>query len=568
MSFRTRLLLATVGLVVVTVVALTVAADRWLRDSLQTTLAREMEIETRLVAAALPHDRRVLPEAAHRFGVLSGRRVTLIDSTGRVLGDSDFDDASLSLLDNHLSRPEIQQALADGAGTSLRHSASTNRDELKVAVRAWPGFVRLSAPITDIQATIAAVQRDVLLAALVAVLLGSLLAIGVGRTLARPLRQMATAARQVAQGAHPTYPASSVPEIRQLVRALRSMQDDVELRMTALRRRQQESETLIASMAQGVIAADARGTIHLCNPAARQLLGHEPEDVLPPLRELFRQREAREAVERVYGGEFLDGWETDLDGRAVLVTGRPLPDGGAVLGLLDVSDLKRLQAVRRDFVANVSHELKTPLTSILGYAETLLGENADEATRAQFLRTIRDNAERMRRLVDDLLDLAKLESGGWTPVREPLDLITVAAEAWQTVQAKADRQGVTLVTDLDSTQPCEADVSAVREMLVNLFDNAIRHSPRGAAVHFASRATEDGTELTVRDSGSGIPAEHIPRVFERFYRVDPGRSRAEGGTGLGLAIVRHLVEGHGGTVELESTVGQGTTVRIVLPQIS
>lgn len=565
MSFRTRFLLATVAILVVTVLALTVAADQWLRDSLEASLAEAMERETRLVAATLPRDTTALRGTARTLGDVVGRRVSIIDSTGRVLGDSEFDDASLALLENHADRPEVATALAGAVGIAKRRSQATDRIELKVAVRAWPGVVRLSAPIADVDAVVDGAQRAVLLAALVALLIGTLLAGAVGRALGRPLSQLASAARQVASGSPATYPASQAPEIRQLVRAFRDMQQQIVERLAALEARREESETLIDSMAEGLIAADERGDVGLCNPAARRLLGYEPDDPLPGLRELFHQREARETVERVYRGESVAGREIDLDGRTVLVTGRPLPDGGAVIGLLDVTDLKRLQAVRRDFVANVSHELKTPLTSILGYAETLLHEDTDPDTDRRFLETIRANAERMRRLVDDLLDLARLESGVWQPHPERLDLEGLVQEAWHVIGERAQGKALEFTVQIDPSVELVADADAVREILVNLFDNAVRYTPAGGrvAVHATRRA--GAMDVTVRDSGSGIPAEHVPRVFERFYRVDVGRSRSEGGTGLGLSVVKHFMEAHGGTIALESEIGRGTTVRLRFP---
>lgn len=565
MNLRTRILLATLSILVVTVVTFTIAAGRWLRESLEGSLAREIERETRLVTTILPQDPSAIPSVARRIGRLTGRRVTIIDSTGYVLADSEFDELSTELLENHLDRPEVIAALADEVGMARRYSESTHRVELKVAVAAWPGIVRLSAPIDEVDATVATAQRAALFAAFVALLAGLLLAAAAGRTIARPLNQLAAAARQVAQGGAATYPDSHAPEIRQLVHAFRDMQQQVTDRMGALERRQQESASLIESMAEGVIATDRRGSVQLCNPVARRLLGYGDDDDLPDLRELFHQREAREVVEHLFAGEAVGGVETMIEGRSLLLTGRPLPDGGVVLGLLDVTDLKRLQAVRRDFVANVSHELKTPLTSIFGYAETLLADPPDVETTRSFLRTIRDNAERMRRLVDDLLDLARLESGGWQPAWQTLVLDDMVEDAWQALTTRAERHGVALHKKFDAVARVAADPEALREILVNLFDNAIRHTPPGGRITVRLTHSDAGCEIQVADNGSGIPAAHVSRVFERFYRVDVGRSSAEGGTGLGLAIVKHFVEAHGGTVTIESEVGKGTSVNLRFP---
>jgi signal transduction histidine kinase len=235
-----------------------------------------------------------------------------------------------------------------------------------------------------------------------------------------------------------------------------------------------------------------------------------------------------------------------------------------VLALFDLTGLRRLQTVRRDFVANVSHELKTPLTAIRGFAETLAGELSSDATHAKFADTIRANAERMQRLVDDLLDLSKIESGGWTPVPVRLNLEDAVSEAIAPLREEASGKGVTLGLDIEAME-LRADAMAVRQIVSNLVENAVRYTPSGGRVTVFSRSDNGGLVLGVRDTGSGIPVEHLPRVFERFYRVDPARSRAAGGTGLGLAIVKHLVEAHGGTVRAESQPGRGTTVSMQFP---
>lgn len=565
MSFATRLLLTTVALVALTVGALTYGAERGLRRSLESTLAAEMEREARLIGTMLGRQPSAPGETARRLGRLIGHRITLLDTAGTVLGDSDFDDQSVALLGSHRDRPEIAEALGGRVGVSRRYSTSTHRMELKVAVPGGPGAVRLSAPVADIDTIVAGTQRAILLAGLAALAVGAAVAAALGRTIQRPLEQLAAAAGQLARGAPVELPRSQAPELRAVTMALRDLQQAITARVAALERRQRESETLIDSMAEGVVAADIRGSVRWCNPAARRLLGYDADAAIPNLRELFHQRELREVVAAVYGGEAVSGREVDINGRTVLATARPLPHGGAILGLLDVTDLKRLQTVRRDFVANVSHELKTPLTSILGYAETLLRDAPDDRTQQQFLATIHKNAERMQRLVDDLLDLARLEAGGWQPSLEHVSLEAIAQEAWGDYADRAAAKSVTLRLDTTPDVDLVADREALREVLGNLFDNALRHTGAGGTVTVRAVREADAVALQISDTGSGIPAEHVPRVFERFYRADPGRSRAGGGTGLGLSIVKHLVEAHGGRVGIASEVGRGTTVELRFP---
>jgi two-component system, OmpR family, phosphate regulon sensor histidine kinase PhoR len=322
----------------------------------------------------------------------------------------------------------------------------------------------------------------------------------------------------------------------------------------------------VEAMIEGVIAADGRGRIVTANPAARKILGYDPSEPLPDLAELFRVKAAREVVDAVLGGLPVEDRELEMSDRAFLVNARPLPAGGAVLVIHDLTEVRRLEVVRRDFVANVSHELKTPLTSISGYAETLLTDRPDHETTQRFLGTILSNAHRMQGLVDDLLDLSRIESGRWQPSRSALDLEAVARESWTALAGRPDAKTAQFELDLapDARSVC-ADLDAFRQVLTNLLDNSLRYTPPEGRITCVSRREGDGTAVIVRDNGVGITWEHLPRIFERFYRADISRSREEGGTGLGLAIVKHLVEAHGGRVWAESERGSGTTVTCWFP---
>ncbi len=339
-------------------------------------------------------------------------------------------------------------------------------------------------------------------------------------------------------------------------------------RFEELRRERAESAALVEAMTEGVIAADGRGRITTANAAARRLLGYEAQESLPDLPELFRAKEARKVVEAVLDGTPVQNREIELDGSMLIVNARPLPAGGALLVLHDVSELRRLEAVRRDFVANVSHELKTPLTSISGYAETILAERPDPALERRFLATILSNARRMQHLVDDLLDLSRIESGRWVPAVEPVGVAEAAQEAWAALGDRA-AHGPELALELAPGAPTvDADPDAVRQVLTNLLENSLRYTPAEGRITCWTRPEDGGVMLGVTDTGQGIAAEHLPRIFERFYRVDAARSRDEGGTGLGLAIVKHLVEAHGGRVGAESERGRGTTVFCWFPPAS
>jgi two-component system phosphate regulon sensor histidine kinase PhoR len=283
-------------------------------------------------------------------------------------------------------------------------------------------------------------------------------------------------------------------------------------------------------------------------------------DLLPP------ERLVREATRGAMNGVPTEPTELKLDDRTLLVTARPLPDGGAVLAVMDLTTRRRLETIRRDFVANVSHELKTPLTVISGFAETLRDPDLPASARDRFVETIEANARRMQRIVDDLLDLSRYESGSWVPNVISNDLAGVVADVFTGLQRSADEKGLTMSFQApDDARRLDADPTALRQILANLVENAVRHTARGGITVSAGAAPKGGTTVSVSDTGSGIPIEHLGRIFERFYRVDSGRGRGEGGTGLGLAIVRHLVEAHGGSVRAESMVGQGTTIVVHFP---
>ncbi|MDX2119723.1 MAG: ATP-binding protein [Gemmatimonadota bacterium] len=566
MSFATRLVWGTILVIVVAIAVHVVGSEFALRGDLERESRRTLEREALLVARALPADSTAWQAAVEGIARESGLRVTLIARDGRVIAESDEAPDGVPRIENHGERPEVRAALAGQVGSDRRLSATVNRPLLYVAVPGGPGVVRLAAPLAGNEAILVHVHRAFLGAALVALLIGAGLAFLAGRSIARPLTTISQAARSIAQGAPPRFPRSGVPDIDELIRALREMHAQLDQRFNELRRERAETAALVEAMIEGVIASDPRGRIVTANAAARRLLGYEPDAVLPDLEQIFRVKAAREVVDAVLGGQSVLERELELDGQSVLLSARPLAHGGALLVLHDVTELRRLETVRRDFVANVSHELKTPLTSISGYAETLVQEPTDAETTRRFLTVILGNARRMQRLVDGLLDLSRIESGGWRPAPEPLDVAAVARESWGLLANRAEQQQVGFSAQVaPDAGTVTADPDAVRQVLSNLFDNAIRHTPAGGRVTFRAARDDGGVTLEVRDTGAGITGEHLPRIFERFYRADPARARDDGGTGLGLAIVKHLVEAHEGRVGATSQVGRGTVITCWFP---
>lgn len=567
MTLGGRLIAGMVAVLLLTVLVLAWSADALLRSRLENDIRNSLERDARLVRLALPADSSQLQLAVLRLGQETGLRITVIDSTGRVVAESELGSDHLTDLENHLGRPEIQQALHEGVGANRRTSRTVGRQLLYVAIRGGPGFVRVSTGLEEVDAIVSRAQRAVLLASLLALALGLGIATLAARAFARPLTEAATAARAIADGRQPHFPHTGVPDVDALISALREMHQQLTRRFDELRREREESAALVEAMVEGVLAADGRGRILTANSAARRLLGFEPGEEFPNLTQMFHPKPARDVVDAALRGEVVAERELDLDDRVLLASARPLATGGTVLVLYDVTALRRLELVRRDFVANVSHELKTPLTSIAGYAETLASETPDSETTRRFLEVILANSRRMQRLVDDLLDLSRIESGGWLPEPEPQPVDAVAAEVLDLFAGRATEGGVHCVVDVAPDAAIVVmDPQALRQVLSNLVDNALRYTPKEGTITIASHRDGDSVLLEVRDTGAGIPADHLPRLFERFYRVDPSRSRAAGGTGLGLAIVKHLVEAHGGSCEALSTLGEGTTIRCRIPQ--
>jgi signal transduction histidine kinase len=559
-----RLLIGSLLIIAILVALFVAIVDGRLRVRLYEESSAEVLREARLVAAQWRPGLAV-DSLANAAGGALGHRVTLIDSSGTVVGDSEFDPPALERLENHLTRPEIQEARRTGSGQSRRVSASAGDEELYGAVRAGSGFARVSVSAAAIQELFARARADVLLASVFAILLAFGLVWAFSRSVARPVVELRDVARALAAGDLHRRPSLTAPgEVGDLASAVHRLAEQLTSRIEALEAEEVRLGALTESLNEGVIAIDARQQVTQVNQRARDLL--RIKDSAPfPVSNLPRERSLRESIGAALSGQAFDAHEVQIGGRELALTARPLPAGGAVVALFDLTPVRRLETVRRDFVANASHELRTPLTVIGGFAETLLDESLPNEQRQQFARTVLANTQRMQRIVDDLLDLSRIESGGWKPNPSRVDVRALASEALAAAEERRPDKPVTLDLDIapDATF-VSADPTALRQLLANLVDNAVRHTNEGSVTVFSKR-TQHGVAIGVSDTGIGIPADHLPRIFERFYRVDAGRSRSEGGTGLGLAIVKHLVEGHGGRVRAESTVGRGTRIWAELP---
>jgi two-component system, OmpR family, phosphate regulon sensor histidine kinase PhoR len=564
MGLTKRLLLGVVVLVSALAVAIVLLAGTRLRQRLEQEQLDELTREARFVATQW----RTGIDADHladSAGTALRRRVTIIDSTGVVRGDSEFDGPALAALENHATRPEVVMARGAGVGHNQRQSHSAGDEELYVAVRHPLGFVRVSIGTATLRSIVWGAQRDVLVASFLALFGALVLAYLFSRSVSRPVIELRDVARAIADGDLDRRPALTAPgEVGDLALALHRMAEQLGLRLEALEADEALLIAVVEALAQGLVVIDRGGNVVRLNRSARQLL--ELEDTVPfSVDRLPREGTLVRDVRSAMRGTPVETSELAIGSRTLALTARPLADGGAVLALMDLTTRRRLETIRRDFVANVSHELKTPLTVINGFAETLEDSNLPQEDRHRFAATIQANARRMQRIVDDLLDLSRYESGAWRPDPIAVDVRATTNDVMTAVRPAAEAKGIALLAEIGAdAERVWADPTALRQILDNLVQNAVRYTNAGSVTLF-SRRVGQGILIGVRDTGVGIPTEHLPRIFERFYRVDPSRSRDEGGTGLGLAIVRHLAEAHGGAVRAESTVGVGTTIAVLFP---
>src|SRR5438876_3021196 len=547
------------------VISVVVIIDNQLHSSITDQTTHDLAGEARLMAIQWKPGVNA-DSLADEAGVATGHRITLIDSAGHVVGDSEFDGPALQGLENHSNRPEVVAARENGMGSARRMSPSTGEEQLYVAVKAPHGFARVSVTTRTIEDLFARARSGVIAAGMISFLLAAILAALFSRAISKPITDLRDVTRSIAAGERRRYPALAAPgEVGDLADAIHRLAEQLETRLAALAAEQSILTALVETLNEGVVAISPSHEVVRINETGRRLLSIDRRlpfgiDFLP------REATLRNALLLALNGTATEPEEITIGDSTLSLTARPLVNGGAVLALFDLTPIRKLEAVRRDFVANVSHELRTPLTIVGGFAETLQDPAVPQDKRVEFARTIFASTLRMQRIVDELLDLSRIESGHWSPRPQPISIAEATAEIFGRVTPAAKTKGITLGTDFASgAETVYADRTALEQILFNLVENALRYTGEGGRITIRTVRRDNGVSLTVSDTGSGIPAEHLPRIFERFYRADSGRSREAGGTGLGLAIVRHLVEAHGGSVSADSTLGVGTTIRIFFP---
>ena len=572
-----RLLVAFLVVVVAVLVPAAVMLDSWIGDSVRDLVRDSLEREARALAGALA--RAQPPDVAAWVAELpatgTSERVTVIDRDGRVIGDTDVPAAILGGVENHASRPEVKLALAGGVGVAERRSATVSRQLLYVAVPvpspAPPPFqvLRVAVSLDTVTATVGRAHFAVWLAGLMALTLALLLGTTLSSWLTRPILAMTRAARAMSHGDFEVaLPTPGDDELGDLVNTLDTLRNQLAARMADLRQEGHKLRAIINGMSEGV-ALVQEGVIAVANPAFARLCGLSGEAEGRAIRDAVRVPGVGDAIEAALASGAPTSREVQLAGRALVASIDPLGGAGAgqaVVVLIDVTEPKRLERLRREFVANASHELRTPVAAIVGVAETLAAGAADDPdARASFLEILMRHAQRLSRLTADLLDIARLEAG-YKPRVEVVDVGSAVDGVLGTLQVKAEPKSITLDKKVAPELRASAERAAVEQILSNLVDNAIKYTPAGGRVGVRAEARGGKVRVFVEDSGPGIPKEHHARLFERFYRVDDARSRDLGGTGLGLAIVKHLALANGGDVSVESEVGKGSRFIVSLPQ--
>ena len=579
------------ALLTVIYVSLNLALPSFLADQIRADLERDAQFARQcfLEQFISGHPSKdTINAIAHALGRETGLRVSVMAADGAMLGESEKPETEIGQIENHFERPEVQEAIAapDSVGSARRHSKTIGVDLLYVAMAVRPpgaagdsrpvGFVRVALPLHQIAQTTAQVHRVVSMAMLIVGLAAIPPLFWMARRVTTPIQQMRAMAGSVARADFSKrVTARPGGELGELVESLNDMAAQLQARLRELNDEKAGLSAILSSMTEGVLAMDAAGKIRVANEALRQQLDIGEEAIGRSALEVFRnvalQEIIAEAVQtgRVVGRElaFLNPVERIFEVNAARLQARDGGSVGIVVLLHDITRLKQLENLRKEFVANVSHELRTPLSIIKGYIETLLDpQPPDPETARQFLQTIQRHSQRLETLIGDLLTVSAMESQQARLQLESLSLRDVAATAADEIVQRAREKNTAIAIEIPPDLPrMRADAQRLHQVFFNLLDNAVKYGQPEGRISVSAKLRNGEIEVQVADNGPGIAPEHLPRIFERFYRVDKARSRDLGGTGLGLSIVKHIVQAHGGRVWAESVVGQGSTFHFTLP---
>ncbi len=543
--------------------------------------ARALLLEERLGGELGKGDTGSLQALAVELGQATDSRITIVLPRGLVVADTDEDPA---VMENHADRPEIVEALRGNVGSAVRYSHTLGMNRMYVAVPVNSGgeicgAVRVSLSTTAIDDEFLRVRQRIGIAALVMVIIAAVVSFPVTRRITRPLVEMRRGALRYAQGEFGyRLPVPGSLELASLSETLNHMAGELDRQISTIRRQRAEQDAVFCSMEESVIAVDMDERLLTMNRAAGELFSVEPAaSAGRSIQEAIRNTDIHAFASRALlsSGPIEGEFELLADTRRLLhAHGAALRDRkgqklGAVIVLNDITRMHQLEKVRSDFVANVSHELRTPVTLIQGFVETLLDgaiDDADESRR--FLHIIHRHSDRLKAIIEDLLYLSRIEQDAGDS-RIAFDRTPVAGVVETAIDICRSRAGekdvrIDLTTAGDSLTRVNSQL--LEHAVVNLLDNAVKYSKRGSSIEIDVEEEKTDILIRVRDYGVGIAPEHLPRLFERFYRVDKARSRELGGTGLGLAIAKHIVQAHGGSIGVESTPGKGSAFTIILPR--
>jgi two-component system phosphate regulon sensor histidine kinase PhoR len=553
----------------------------YLRLTAEELTARARMIEEQVGTALAAGNIAALDAMCKRLGARVDTRITVVLSSGTVVADAEESAANMG---SHADRPEVQAALSGQIGEAIRYSRTLQKDMLYIALPLWRDGVveaclRLALPLTRVEGSLRRFRWHLLAGGALVALAAAAVSLAVSRRIARPIVQTRTAAEQFAQGRLDVrLPTSPAAELAALAEAMNRMARQLAERIDTIVTQRNELEAVLTSMHEGVLAVDGEEHLFSVNPAAAGMLARSAQSLRGrSIQEATRSSALQQMVRQVLtSGEpaqgdivLYQGGERVIQVHVTALRGAQDARGGALVVMSEVTHLRRLESMRRDFAANVSHEIKTPLTAIKGFVETLRHGGVDDPNEAKrFLGIIERHVDRLASIIEDLLKLSRLEQ---EHERDGLPLAManlqqMLQEAIQICQPKAHAKAIDIRCECPAGLMARMDAALLEQAVVNLLDNAITYSGDGSCIDVRVATTPGEIRIAVHDRGPGIAREHLDRLFERFYRVDKARSRNLGGTGLGLAIVKHIVQAHGGRVAVESAVGRGSTFTLHLPQ--
>lgn len=590
LSFRTKLTVIIISMVALSVIASGLWMLKTFKENHINVLEDTLEREMKLIATQMDwidgNEEELMTYYSNQAKLLEQlmeSRVTFIDEKGTVLGDSSY---NANEMDNHLHREEVADALDKGVGKAIRPSDTLHQNMLYVAIPALNSsngeryVIRLAISLEEVDQSISNLTMVLIIGLVILFVIAGLASYRIALGLTKPLERITEVAKRIKNMDYRArVDGIKHDEIGELGHAINAMAESLQIQMTRIKQNENHLQSVLSNMINGIVMMDATGEILLMNTRAEEIIGIPTRKLVgKQYGDIKQQYELLQLISEVFATKqfihdeitFYYPEERLLELNLVpIYQSNSTEFGGVLLVLQDVSAIRRLEQMRSEFVANVSHELKTPIASVKGFAETLLaGAVKDEETTRSFLQIIYDESERLNRLIGDILELSKIESRRSPLMLSPVELSHFMDHTIKLLEGNAKRKNITVLQSVPQELYLEVDEDRLRQIVMNVLSNAISYTPEGGSISVdIKELSEEQIRISITDTGIGIPEKDIPRIFERFYRVDKARSRGSGGTGLGLSIVKHLVELHRGAITVQSVAGKGTTFTIDLPTI-